>query len=139
MASNPSSAVIGERETLRAQRKLRLLTEDEAGNGIEFVPAGIFGFTASPGTEGVPVFTARTFQAFEIHKLGDDSVHYVGYMPEEDANALDGAAEPLQLKLYPEPYEKAQRFVSVPAGRIIHTHPASREHGNWFAFTIVPA
>jgi hypothetical protein len=138
MSSNAMAASSGEREKLRAERKLRMISDSEAGEAIEFAPTGIFGFTYSPGTDGVPLFTKHTFQIFEVHKLPDGSVHYIGYMTEEDANSLNSATEAVELKLYPEPYEKAQRFVSVPKDSIVRSRPASREHGNFYPFTAVP-
>ena len=110
----------------------------EAGDGIEFAPNSIFGFTYSPGTEGLPVFHMQTFQIFEVHKLADGSVHYLGYMTEEDATALNSATEAVDLKLYPEPYEKAQRFVSVPKDCILRSRFVSRDNGNWYPFTAIP-
>ncbi len=138
MSSNAMAASSGEREKLRAERKLRLIQNEEAGEAIEFAPTAVYGFTYSPGTDGVPIFPNHTFQIFEVHKLGDGSVHYVGYMTEEDANALNSATDTVDLKLYPEPFDKAQRFVSVPKDTIIRSRPVSREHGNWFPFTAVP-
>lgn len=138
MSSNAMTASSGEREKLRAERKLRMVSDSEAGEAVEFLPAGVFGFTYSPGTDGVPLFTKHTFQIFEVHKLGDGSVHYLGYMTEEDANSLNSATEATELKLYPEPFEKAQRFVSVPKECMLRSRPVSREHGNWFSFIAVP-
>lgn len=138
MASNALAASSGEREKLRAERKLRLIQTQEAGEAIEFAPSSIYGFTYSPGTDGVPIFPNETFQAFEVHKLADGSVHYIGYMTEEDATALNSATSPVELKLYPEPYEKAQRFVSVPKENILRVRPVSREKGNWLPFTAMP-
>lgn len=138
MASNAIPAASGDREKLRAERKLRLIEKSEAGSGYEFVPDGVYGFTYSPGSDGVPVFVQHTFQCFEVHKLGDSTFHFIGYMTEDDANALNAATEPVDLKLYPEPYEKAQRFVSVPKDRIFRTRPSSRDNGNFFPFTILP-
>jgi hypothetical protein len=138
MASNPSTATSGENEKLRAERKLRALTKQEAGTGVEFLPTGIFGFTYSPHTEGTPVFHLQTFQIFEVHKLGDGSVEYLGYMTEEHANALNAATRSVELNLYPSPYENAQRFVCVPDKRILRSKPASRENGNFMQFISTP-
>ncbi|MBL8178934.1 MAG: hypothetical protein JNK48_29945 [Bryobacterales bacterium] len=138
MSSNAMAASSGEREKLRSERKLRLIDDKEVGEPAEFASPGVFGFTYSPGTDGVPIFAKHTFQIFEVHKLGDGSVHYVGYMTEEDANALNSATDAVDLKLYPEPFDKAQRFVSVPKEAIIRSRPVSRESGNWYPFTAIP-
>ena len=138
MASNATSAPSGEREKLRSDRRLRLIRDDEAGLSYDLAPEGIYGFTYSPATDGVPIFNKHTYQCFEVHKLEGGSLHYIGYMTEEEADSLNAATEPVDLRLYPEPYEKVQRFVSVPKDRIIRMRPVSRESGNWFGFTILP-
>mgnify|MGYP000057404001 CR=1 FL=1 len=128
-----------DREQLRAERKLRLIEESEMGSPIELVPKGVYGFTYSPNTEGVPLFAKHTFQVFEVRKLADESVHYIGYMTPEEAKALASNVEQaLDLKLYPEPFETAAEFVSVPRERILRAKPVSREKGNWFPLTVVP-
>ncbi len=82
----------------------------------------------------------EVFKRFEaaVKKYLTAKVHYLGYMTEVDANALNSATDAVDLKLYPEPYEKAQRFVSVPKESILRSRPVSREHGNWYPFTAVP-
>ncbi len=131
-------AATADRESLRSQRKLRLVTTGEAGTAIEDAPAGIFGFTYSPSTEGCPVFPNQTFQAFEIHKPAEDNIQFIGYMTPADAGALNSASEAAELKLYPEPYGEAQQFVSVPRERIFRPRPTSRENGNWMGFILSP-
>jgi hypothetical protein len=127
-----------DREALRAQRKLRLVNGMETGSAAEDCPGGVYGFTCSPNTEGAPVFPTHPFQSFEVHKLSDRSVHLVGFMSEEDARALDSASEPVEVKLYPEPFGEAQKMVSVPRERIYRPRPSSREQGNWMPFVLAP-
>ena len=128
-----------DREQLRAERKLRLIETEEAGNSIEMSPKGVFGFTYSPNTEGVPLFPKHTFQVFEVHKLADETVHFIGFMTPEEAQKLAAnAEEAVDLKLYPEPFENATQIVSVPQDRILRAKPVSREKGNWFPITVVP-
>src|SRR5262249_42641718 len=110
----------------------------QSGCAAEDCPAGIYAFTYSPSTEGAPLFNSQTFQIFEVHKLADESIHFVGFMTDEDAHALDSASEPVELKLYPEPFDAAQKLVSVPQERIFRPRPTSREHGNWMPFSLVP-
>ncbi|MBI3684738.1 MAG: hypothetical protein HY235_30580 [Acidobacteria bacterium] len=127
-----------DREQLRAERKLRLVNPREEGSGVDFVPGGVYGFTYSPHTEGAPLFAAQGFQIFEIHKLADETVHLIGHMTEEDRAALESAASPVELKLYPEPFGMAQRLVSVPRPRVAQMRPVSREQGNWLPITVLP-
>jgi hypothetical protein len=125
------------REQLRAERKLRLIPVDEEGSPIDRVLAGVYGFSHSPGTEGLPLYATRTFQIFEVHKLADGQVHLVGYMSKSDANVLRTGDQPFEARLYPDPYEKASEFVSVPRSRLIHAKMPSRIEGNsvWLTLT----
>ncbi len=129
-----------DREQLRATRNLRMVTDEESGSAVDLLPGGVFGFTYSPSTEGVPLFNKQTFQIFEVHKLADETAHFVGYMTAAEAKALEtgGGADSVDLKLYPEPYEQATQFVSVPRERILKVKPVSREHGNYFPVTVLP-
>jgi hypothetical protein len=138
MSSTSTSAASGEREKLRAERKLRLIDDKEQGESLDRVPPGVYGFTSSPGTEGSPLFGKQTYQSFEIHKLGEDNVHLIGYMTAEEAKQFESSADMLELKLYPEPYEDATHFVSVPGARILKAKPVSREHGNFLPFLLAP-
>jgi hypothetical protein len=123
-------------QKLRSERKLRLIEGAEEGEGIDFLPGGVYGFSYAPHTEGTPLFARQPIQCFEIHKLADESVHYVGFMSEEDARALGNATDAMDLTLYPEPYEKAQTLVSVAKSRILRAKPVSREHGNYLPLTV---
>jgi hypothetical protein len=123
-------------QKLRSERKLRLVDGAEEGEGIDFLPGGVYGFSYSPHTEGTPLFSRQPVQCFEIHKLPDGSVHYIGFMSEEEARALQEASDAVDLSLYPSPYEKAQTLVSVPKNRILRAKPVSREHGNYLPVTV---
>lgn len=128
-----------EREQLRAGRKLHLISDPDAGSSIEIAPRAVYGFTYSPQTEGSPMFSKQTYQVFEIHKLGSGDVHLIGYMTPAHAEALASGKEPAEVRLYPEPHEDATQLVDVPRDRILRPKPTSREHGNYFPFTLAPA
>ncbi|MBV6433469.1 MAG: hypothetical protein IANPNBLG_03647 [Bryobacteraceae bacterium] len=138
MSSTPTPAANGEREKLRAERKLHLISEKEQGDSLDNVSGGVYGFTSSPGTEGSPLFDRQIFQSFEIHKTSDGNVHFVGYMTAEEARQLESSADMLELKLYPEPHENASRFVSVPGARVLKAKPVVREHGNYLPILLAP-
>ncbi len=127
-----------DREKLRAERKLRLIASSEEGTSIDMTPEGVYGFTYSPGTEGVPLYLKHTFQSFEVHKLFNGSLHLLGYMTAAEAAAFASGKDAAELKLYPEPYEDAQTFVSLPQERVLKAKPASRELGNWMSFLCLP-
>lgn len=121
---------------LRADRKLRPIQGTEEGEAIDFLPGGVFGFSYSPHTEGTPLFTYQPLMCFEVHKLADESIHYIGYMSEEDAKACAEAADAVDLTLYPAPYDKAQTLVSVEKARILRAKPVSRDNGNYLPITL---
>jgi hypothetical protein len=127
-----------DRDKLRGERKLSLVGDADQGCHIDFLPSGTYGFTYSPSTEGVPVFAKSTFQAFEVHKLFNGAVHITGYMNAADAKAFESAKDTTELKLYPEPYQDANVFVSVPASRILKGKPTARENGNFMGFLCLP-
>jgi len=133
LGSTDTPAGDAEREQLRTERKLRLVKDSEVGDSLQAVPAGVYGFSSSPHTEGTPLFPKRGFQAFEVHKLADGSVEYIGYMKEADAQALAGSTE-VELKLYPQPFTEATVFVSVAREGMLRAKPLSRENGNYLAF-----
>lgn len=138
MANAAPTTTDANRERLRSERKLRPLKEDEQGNAIDLVEGGVFGFTYSPSTEGVPMFSKHTYQAFEVHKLFNGEWNFLGYMSTADAQSLDSAKDTTELKLYPEPYGDANTFVTVPNKRILKGKPATRELGNYMSFLCVP-
>ncbi|HUQ91778.1 MAG TPA: hypothetical protein VM120_08855 [Bryobacteraceae bacterium] len=135
MASTATTTPSGEREKLRVERGLRLISEAEQGNAVEYCPNGIYGFTYAPNTEAGPLWIKPTFQIFEVHKLADGNIHLVGFMTTADAQALEQGKDAGELKLYPEPFEQATRLCSVPRARILKAKQVSREHGNWMSFT----
>lgn len=136
MSSNTESAIGGELEKLRAERKLKLIADSDVGSAAEFAPAGVYGFTYSPAAEGLPIFNKHHFQIFEVHKLHDEAVHLVGFMSDEHAEALRTANTATELRLYPQVYENAKRVVSVPRDRIVRARPPSRENGNWMGVIV---
>ncbi len=132
------TAASADRESLRAQRKLRIINKSEAGSAAEDCPKGVYGFTCSPNSEGSPVFPTQPFQSFEIHRLSDGAVQYIGFMTDGDASALESASDPIELKLYPEPFGEAQKLVCVPRERIYRPRSVSRDQGNWMPFILAP-
>lgn len=126
-----------EQEKLRAERKLNPLPDGEQGASIDLVSGGVYGFTYSPSTDGVPLFNKSGFQAFEVHKLVDNTIHILGYMTDKEAKAFENTSDALDLQLYPEPWEDAKHFVSIPRARILKIRQVSRERGNYLPITVV--
>lgn len=136
---SPSGSVAGaDIEALRLTRKLAIIQGANEGEAIEFVKPGTYGFTYSPVTDGVPLFSRQSFQIFEVHKLLDGAVHYIGYLTPEEALALDKATDAIDVTLYPEAHEKSTQMVSVPKDRVLKSRTASRDQGNFIPLTLSP-
>ncbi|HVG17424.1 MAG TPA: hypothetical protein VNI02_00100 [Blastocatellia bacterium] len=132
------SAADVELESLRARNKVRLVEGKEVGFGIDQLPCGVYGFTCSPHTE-IPLFEKKMFRSFEAHKLADGAIHIVGFVTEEEAAELAFADARINLKLYPDPYEKSSTAVSVPINRVARSSEPSRDKGNFIKLEVDPA
>ena len=127
-----------DREQLRAARGLSLVQEDHEGRDVDTLPNGVYGFTYSPGRDSVPLFRKSTYQAFEIHKLHDGSVHYLGYLTAEDARRLRASEQGAALRVYPEPYGEATEFASLSLGEVVVSGKGpSRADGNYIGVRVV--
>jgi len=126
------------RERLRAERRLELVSERQEGAPIDLVKNGTYGFTYSPGTEGVPLYQKPLTQTFEIHKTADGALHVVGFLTESEAARLEQGRDFIEVKLYPEPRGEAQRLASVAMRRVMKAKPVSRSDGNYLPLQIMP-
>jgi hypothetical protein len=119
-----------DQESLRAEHKLRLVTEAEEGTGVDALPAGVYGFTYSPALPNAPLFAGRRFRSFETHKLASGEVRIVGFASPEAAAALS-AQEEAEIQLQPEPEPGADVLVIVPYTRIRHhrQYAVRTDHG----------
>jgi hypothetical protein len=128
-----------ERQALRDNHQLRAITHAEEGYSIFQLPAGIFGFTNSPASEELPAFPRATFRSYELLKLADGTLHFIGYVTASEAAGFAQAAEPVALNLYPEPVGDSNVLIVLPWARIEMRRPPSREGGNWMPVETIPA
>ena len=75
-------------EALRGANKVRLVTEAEEGTGVNALPAGVYGFTYSPGPASAPLFAVRRYRSFEIHA---DQIGYGTFKTKTQSQFSDGA------------------------------------------------
>jgi hypothetical protein len=123
-------------EALRAG--LRIVSSDEEGTGVNTLPAGVYGFTYSPGLENAPLFAVRRYRSFETHKRADGETFLIGFAKPEDAALLHATSKEATISVLPEPEVGADVLVQVPYARI-HRHRqycAPNERG--FSLTILP-
>lgn len=120
-----------EQEKLREQYKLRPVTPEEEGLGVNALPNGVYGFTYSPAMENSPLYMERRFRCYETQRLPDGTVSMLGFVSAEDAKKLENQADVVEICVQPEPEEGAEHFVVLPHTRILHHRLVSvrTEHG----------
>ena len=124
-------------ERLRVQHGVRPLTSEEEGFSPERLPNGVYGYAYAPAEDEVPLFAAKSYHSFEMHKAADGGVFLIGYLTPEDASQLEAGKEGAALQLFPDPWEKAQTLVSVPVSKMLTAKKIlRREVGNPLHFTI---
>ena len=133
-ANTPSTA---DQETLRTTHKVRIVSPDEEGTGVNALPGGVYGFTYSPGLPNAPLFTERRFRSFETHKLANGDVYIIGFSDVDTAAVLASSSTEQTIQMQPEPDEKSNVLVKIPyaAIRQHRQHAAPNQHG--FTVTVV--
>lgn len=106
-------------EEIRASHQLRLVTDDESGDGVDNLPPGVYGFTYSPALENFPLFKDRDLRCYEGHKLSDGSVVVLGFLDAAEKRALEQTPETATIHLFAEPKGEASELVSVPMSRVL--------------------
>ena len=130
-------AATGAQDELRVTNQVRLVTEAEEGTGVNALPAGVYGFTYSPGLASAPLFAVRRYRSYEIHKRGDDTL-VVGFATAEDAARLATNSEEITIRIQPQPEDGREKLVQIPYSHIKHhrQYAAPNQHG--FTITVVP-
>jgi len=106
-----------EREELRRAHKVRLVTEEEDGTGVDRLPDGVYGFTYSAGTHDAPLFQKSGYHAFEIHKDPGGEVWLIGWVSEGDARMIR-ESEGGTVHLRPAPQDSATISAALPMSRV---------------------
>ena len=128
-----------DQDALRAAHGVRIVAAGEEGMGVDALPAGVYGFTYSPGLPNAPLFATRRFRNYETHKLPSGEIFIVGFTTAEAAHQLVVAPDDVSLQLQPEPDEGADRLVKIPYSRIRQhrQYAAPNQHG--FSVTVTPS
>jgi hypothetical protein len=124
-----------DREELRVRHGVRLVDSEEEGAGVARLPAGVYGFTYAPHAES-PLFRNRPHHSYEVHKLATGEMEIVGFLTPSEAQRLDRIEE---VTLFPDPWEQAATFVSLPKSRILKTKGPSRDEGNGMKLMLLPS
>ena len=127
-----------DQETLRAVHQVRLVTDAEEGTGVNALPAGVYGFTYSPGLKNAPLFAVRRYRSFEIHKLASGEVFIIGFVTRDASGQMTASGSDVVVQIQAEPEGDAGTLVAVPYSRIRQhrQYAAPNQHG--FGVTLAP-
>jgi hypothetical protein len=128
-----------QRETLRAHHGVRSLKAWEEGFALRHLPAGIFGFTYSPGLEDAPLFRKRKDHAFEVHKTPDGSIFLIAFVSEKTAARLETADRDLHLQVYPSPSGEKCTPVRIPVINVVRYKDYPPKDGSHLEIQFVPS
>jgi len=128
----PEADVDQERQAIRLQNSVRLVTKQEEGRPLDRLPAGIFGFTYSPASDAIPLFARHAKASFEIHKPASGPYRILGYLAPTQIEA-----QGQDVKFYPDAYGEATKLVAITADRIGRLKGPSRANGNYLDVTLL--
>ena len=125
-----------DQETLRTVHRVRLVTDAEEGTGVNVLPAGVYGFTYSPGLPNAPLFAVRRYRSFETHKLASGEVFIIGFVTREASGQMTASNADVPVQIQPEPDGSVDTLVAIPYSRIRQhrQYAAPNQHG--FAVTL---
>lgn len=123
------------RDQLRSQTGVQLVKAENEGFALLKQPAGTYGFTGAP-LDACPVFARQSFQAFEVMKRPDGAQLLVCYVSPAHQALIASDQEPIEVRLYPEPFEQATLLIAVQFDRIIKKKQPSRIDGNYIDATL---
>jgi hypothetical protein len=128
-----------DQETLRTVHQVRLVEAAEEGTGINALPAGVYGFTYSPGLPNAPLFAVRRYRSYELHKLASGDIFIIGFTTRDAVNLLSSALTDVTVQVQPEPEGDANVLVTVPYSRIRQHRQYAMPNQHGFAVSVMPA
>lgn len=134
-ANTPSTSA---QDALRVSNNVRIVTSSEEGMGVNALPAGVYGFTYSPGLPNAPLFASRRYRSYEIHKVPGD-VYLVGFAAEPEARRIEEGAGEVTIVVHPEPEEEAAALVTIPYSRMRQHRQYAAPNQKGFTVTVTPA
>lgn len=125
-------------EALRHEHRVRIVALEEEGTGLNALPAGVYGYTYSPGLPNAPLFSVRRYRSYELHKTPDGEAFIVGFIRAEEARLLEGGTPDVTLQVQPEPDQETDTLVKVPYSRIRRHRQYSAPNQQGFTVTLAP-
>jgi len=133
------NAATPDQELLREAHQVRVVSEEEEGNGVNALPGGVYGFTYSPGLQSAPLFAIRRYRSYETHKLPSGDVFIVGFAKSDVARELSTASQEMTLQIHPQPEGEYQTLMTIPYSRIRHHRQYAAPNQDGFTVTVQPA
>jgi hypothetical protein len=128
-----------DQELLRLAHQVRIVADDEEGNGVNALPGGVYGFTYSPGLPNAPLFAVRRYRSYETHKLPGGDVFVIGFARPDIARELSTAGQEMTLQIHPQPEGDYVTLVTIPYSRIRHHRQYAAPNQDGFTVTVLPA
>jgi len=128
-----------DQELLREAHQVRVVSEEDEGNGVNALPGGVYGFTYSPGLTNAPLFAVRRYRSYETHKLPSGDVFIVGFAKGDVARELSITTQEMSLQIHPQPESEYQTLVTIPYSRIRHHRQYAAPNQDGFTVTVQPA
>lgn len=136
--SIPAVAFLAELESARKKFHVKPIRAEHEGLSVAQLPEGVYGYSVSSPTLEAPLFIGRIFQSFEYHKLVGGSIQILGFATPAEVAALDAEKEPVDFKLYPEPFGDSTALCVVDLSRVVRSKAPSRTDGNFMALQTNP-
>jgi hypothetical protein len=127
-----------DQEQIRTAHGVRLVNADEEGTGVNALPAGVYGYTYSPGLPNAPLFAVRRYPSYETHKLANGEIFVIAYTDASTAAQIESASGDVSVVVNPEAGPDTNALVQIPYSRIRQhrQHAAPNQEG--FVVTLSP-
>jgi hypothetical protein len=122
---------------LRGAHGVRLVSEAEEGTGVDALPVGVYGYTYSPGLQNAPLFAARRYRSYEVHKLATGETFIVAYADRATVQQIASVSE-VSVRVQAEATPDAMVLVRVPYSRIQRHRQYAAPNQDGFFVTLGP-
>jgi len=120
-----------DQEQIRIGHGVRLVKADEEGTGVNALPAGVYGYTYSPGLPNAPLWAVRRYRTYETHKLASGEIFVIAYTDVSTAAQIESASADISVVVHPEAGSDTNVLVQIPYSRIRQhrQHAAPNQEG----------
>ncbi|HZO54311.1 MAG TPA: hypothetical protein VFB63_16480 [Bryobacteraceae bacterium] len=136
--STPAVDFLAELESARKKFHVKPLQASHEGLSVAQLPEGVYGYSVSAPTLEAPLFIERIFQSFEYHKLAGGAIQILGFATAAEVATLNAEKEPVDFKLYPEPFGESNVLCVMDLSRVVRSKAPSRTDGNYMTLQTNP-